>query len=435
MLRTPWGDADALEEQKLPPGGGRREAVRREQRRRLFAATVAACARRGYVETSVEDLLELAGLSRGTFYKHFSDKLACFCAMEEEAVSGATDRVAERVAAGGSGDSRAREGLRAVLELCADQPDAARVCLVESYAAGQPGGAPIAAAMQRLVALADESIRAIPGREEMPREMVRAIVGGWYQVIHRHLRELRAAELPGLDEELWEWAMTYRPPPRPLRRPPTRGYVDLGATAPPFAAYSPEQRIIRAFAAVVSEMGFQATTVSNVVAAASISQTTFYQYFADKTDLLAAALESSGAQMIAASLPSALRAPDPLTAVRVGIEGTCFFLAAERDFAWLRMVEVYSAGPAAIALRNRSGTQLFETLLDPLEDRLLELPPVALEATVGAVYGVIYNEIMAGRTARLPDVTPLLTYMALAPVAGAERAAEVATATPAPRDG
>jgi AcrR family transcriptional regulator len=434
MLQTPWGDADALMERKLSGGPGRsREALRREQRERLFAATVAACVRRGYAETSVEEILELSGVSRGTFYKHFDDKLACFLALEEELISATIGPVAERLAGPGGPEDRARRGLQVILDQLAAQPDAARACLVESYAAGPAGVAPIAAAMDRVVALTGEAIREISGRREMPTEILQAIVGGWYQVVHRRLREHREIELPRLGEELWGWAMSYRVPPRPLRRTGRRGYVDLGATAPPFAAYSPEQRIIRAFAAAVAEKGYPSTTIGDIAAAASISQTTLYQYFANKADLLEAALESSGAQLIAASLPSAQRAPDPLMAVRVGLEAGCGFLAAEPDFAWLRNIGVYSAGPAALAIRNRSGSQLLDALLEPILADLSELPTVPLEATLGAIFGVLYTEVLAGRTAQLPEAAPLLTYLALAPMIGTGRAAEVATADAAPR--
>ena len=428
MLKTPWGDADALRERELPQARGRtREALRRDQRERLFAATVAIAVRRGYSEAAVEDILKLSGVPRGTFYNHFGDKLECYRAMEEELISGVIVPVEERIAGPGSAEARGREGLQVFLDLFAHQPDAARACLIEAYAAGLPGVALIRAAVERIVVLVGETMGEIPGRAEMPIELIRAIVGGWYQIIHRRLRERREAELPRLGDELWGWAMSYPSPPQPLRRRGGRGYVDLGATAPPFAAYNPEQRIIRAFAAVVNRKGYPSTTVSDVATAASISQTTLHHYFSDKTDLLAAALESSGAQLIAASLPGARRARDPLTAVRVGLEAGCGFLAAEPDFASLRSLGVYAGGPSAIAIRNRSGSELLDALLQPILEDLEEVPRVGLEATVGAIYGVLYNEILAGRTSHLPEISPLLTYLALAPLLGAARAAEVAT--------
>jgi hypothetical protein len=58
-------------------------------------------------------------------------------------------------------------------------------------------------------------------------------------------------------------------PPRPTDR------LAPIPTAPPFASYSAEQRIIRGFAVAVAVKGYPATTIADI-AAASISQTTFY---------------------------------------------------------------------------------------------------------------------------------------------------------------
>src|ERR1700755_2665292 len=87
MTRTPWGDAAELRERKLRPGRGtpRREAER-NQRERLFAAMVATVAEKGYEATTVADLVELSGVSRSAFYRHFDDKQACFLAAIEAMV-------------------------------------------------------------------------------------------------------------------------------------------------------------------------------------------------------------------------------------------------------------------------------------------------------------------------------------------------------------
>jgi AcrR family transcriptional regulator len=223
--------------------------------------------------------------------------------------------------------------------------------------------------------------------------------------------------------------MSYRPPPRPLRRSGRRGIVSLEATMPPFAAYSPEQRLIRAFSSVVAAEGYSATTIADIAAAASISQTTFYLYFTDKADALAAALDSSGAQMIAASLPSARRAPDWPSAVRIGFEATCGWMASEPDFAKLRMVEVYAAGPAAITIRDRGGTEFLGALLDPAAEAGIEVSAIVLEATIGAVYGLFHEQVRRGNVANLPEFAPLLTYLALAPVLDPEQAYRVASET------
>ncbi|HEX2392770.1 MAG TPA: TetR/AcrR family transcriptional regulator [Solirubrobacterales bacterium] len=410
-----------------------RGAGRGEQRELLFAAIVACCSRKGFEATSVADLLEVSGVSRRTFYSQFEDKLDCFRAAEEELIGTAVETVRRQLNGGGSAEQRARGALAAFVELIVSAPAAARICFVEAYAAGEPGVAPVRDAVELVARLGRETLEQIPGREGMPAELSRAIVASLYQVVRRRLQSHRESELSELVPALWDWAMSYRTPPLPLRRGGRRGKRAPAGTMPPFAAHSVEQRAIRALAAVVAEKGYPATTIADIAAAAAVSQTTFYAHFADKADALAAALDSSGAQMLAATLPSARRAPDWPTAVRIAFEATCGFLAAEPAFARLRMVDVYSAGPQAIAIRDQAGTELLATLLGPAFSDRPAIPEVVLEAITGAVYGIFYERIRGGATADLPAAAPLLTYIALAPFLGAERACEVANSGPAPR--
>lgn len=434
MLQTPWGDAESLRDRRPVPGRGvERDAARRERRERLFAAMVSCCARRGYEATSVADLLEAAGVSRATFYGEFDDKLGCFRATEEEIIAAALAVARSRLRRGGAPAERARATFAAFVEQVVAQPAAARMCIVDSYAAGEEGIAPLRAAIERSAALGHEALAQMPGREGMPAELARAVAGGFYQIIYNRLQARREEELPGLIPTLWEWAMSYAPPPRPLHRGNRRGSPPAPDAMPPFAAYSVEQRIIRAFAAVVAEKGYPATTIAEIAAAASISQTTFYLHFADKADALAAALDSSGAQMLAASLPGARRAPDWPAAIRAAFEATCGFLAAEPAFARLRMVEVYSAGPEAISMRDGAGMEFLSRMLGPAFTASPAAPDIVVEATVGAIYGVYYERIRNNGPADLLTAAPLLTYLALVPFLGAERACEVANGGPGRR--
>lgn len=427
MLRTPWGDADSLESRKSPPAtGGWRTAAKREQRERLYAAMVASCERKGYDATSVADLLDVAGVSRGTFYAQFEDKLDCFRATERELLRMAVEALKSRFEGEGDAEQRARNAFAAMLDILASQPAASRMAIVESYAAGEVGVEPIRATLDRIVELGRAVVAQMPDRAEMPPELVRALIGGFYQVIYNRLWSRRESELREAGPVLLEWAMGYRPPPRRLRRSSRRPSVDSAPRMAPFALYNPEQRIIRAFAAVVAEKGYPRTTISDIAATASISQTTFYQHFADKADLLEAALDSSGAQMLAATLPSVRRATDWRQAVRAGIEASCAFLAAEPDFACLRMVEVYAAGPEAIAFRDRTGMSFIGGLLEPAFADRPDVPELFLEAVVGAIFEVFYERIRNDGAPALLDAAPLLTYMVLAPLLGAEEACAIA---------
>src|ERR1700712_1181195 len=84
MTRTPWGDASELRNRMLRPGRGvPRDEADRNQRERLFAATVATVAEKGYEATTVADLVQLSGVSRSAFYRHFADKKECFLTAAE----------------------------------------------------------------------------------------------------------------------------------------------------------------------------------------------------------------------------------------------------------------------------------------------------------------------------------------------------------------
>ena len=143
MVMTPWGDSDSLRGRRLPPGPGRERAeVELNQRERLFGAMVASVATKGYRATTLADLAEISGVSTRTFYDLFGDKRACFLATLE-AVIGAAVGVAAGVAADeglGGWEERARAGSRTFAELIVAQPAAARVCLVEAFAAGHGAG-------------------------------------------------------------------------------------------------------------------------------------------------------------------------------------------------------------------------------------------------------------------------------------------------------
>ena len=68
--------------QRLNPGRHRltRDEVRTNQRKRIFAALETAMAEKGYVDTSVADVIKGAGVSRQTFYQLFRSKEDCFLA-------------------------------------------------------------------------------------------------------------------------------------------------------------------------------------------------------------------------------------------------------------------------------------------------------------------------------------------------------------------
>ena len=174
------------------PSGVRKlpsDLIRAVQRERLIVAMLNAAADLGYLETNVQDVIDRAGVSRPTFYEHFSNKEDCFLA--------AFDTSAERLrklvdaAARQGGDvwrDRVRFGLEALLRFASREPDTARTMVVEARAAS-------AAAVRRRVELLDQFARCLdsqahellPGNPSQTGLTASGIVGGVESLLYSRL--------------------------------------------------------------------------------------------------------------------------------------------------------------------------------------------------------------------------------------------------------
>lgn len=424
MARTPWGDAAQLRERKLRPGGGTpREEAERNQRERLFAAMVATVAGKGYETTTVADLVLLSGVSRSAFYRHFDDKQACFLAAVGALVEPTLTKLAGDESAP-AGVERARQAFEELIRLIVAQPAAAKMCIVEVYAAGPEGAALVDRSMDQATELAVRMLEQVPEREGLPRDLVRAIVGGIQKVIHKRLYRGQEAELPALAPQLWKWLFAYPVPPGPLKAT-RRRTVKAVPFAERQAQSSPPERLLRALAAVVAEKGYPNTTVAEIVERASTSQRTFYEHFKNKEDAIVAALDSGSAHMLASALPAFRRAPDWPHAVHDTQEAMFCFGAEEPEYARLGGVEMYAAGKRALDQREVV-TEGMEGLLAPGYELKPETPPIAAEAIGGALYSLLYDHVNKKGPETLPDLVPTLVYVTLAPFLEAEEAYEVA---------
>jgi len=419
MVDTPWGASESLRSRMLPPGPGTPASdVARNQRERLFGAMVASVATCGYAATRVTDLIKLSGVSRRSFYDLFPDKEACFRAVVRELVQKSISGTEEIPK---TGDDRARHRFAALTELVTAQPAAARLCLIEAYAAGEEATKPLEEALATLERRMQAGAAESPRRAGMSPEMIAALIGAALEVVRTRLREGREGELAELGPELIEFLLAYEAPPTPLRlatRPPSPAPEAI-------AGHDHGERALRAFAVIVAERGYANTTIDQVVKRGSMSPTTFYANFDGKQDALRAAIDSAGAQIAAAVLPAFRRNPDWPSAMRAAFGALLNFLASRPALAHLIMVDVYAAGPEALEQRE-AALQPVTALLEEAQQRFPQVPPIATEAIFGGIYSLAYRQVRAIGAGGLPALAPLCTYLALAPFVGPEQAADAA---------
>lgn len=154
-----------------------RDEVEQSQRLRIVQGLAEAMRAKGFVATRVTDIIELAGVSRETFYQHHAHKLDAFLAAVDLVGEVLLDRLAGSWVGSGTPLERFERTVTAYLDVLADQPGYARIVLVETYAAGPEAMARRAAIQQRIV---DEVIDLFGVRSDTGRfacEMLVASVG------------------------------------------------------------------------------------------------------------------------------------------------------------------------------------------------------------------------------------------------------------------
>ena len=193
---------------RLPRGthGLDRRLVVASQRERLLEAVGRAVAAKGYGDTTIDDIVRGAGVSKKTFYEHFRDKLDCFLAAYEAASYELLTRLRDAQAAREGWLERTRAGIAAYLRWLAAEPALARVFLIEVAAAG-----PVAAERRErlrdryadvLRDLQDDARAEIPALPRLPDEVFHALVAAVDELVVRRIRESGATALPALEPVL-----------------------------------------------------------------------------------------------------------------------------------------------------------------------------------------------------------------------------------------
>src|SRR5688500_20129903 len=108
-------------------------------------------------------------------------------------------------------------------------------------------------------------------------------------------------------------------------------------------------RMLRAMGDAVAEKGYAATTVADVVRAAGVSRTTFYEQFRSKEDCFVEAYRDHVDTLIAA-VRAAVRERDGdwRDQPRAGMRAYLSALAADRRRARTYLLEIHAAGEAAL---------------------------------------------------------------------------------------
>jgi AcrR family transcriptional regulator len=409
--------------------------VASHQRARLHAAMIELVAERGYGALTVRELVRAAGVSTRAFYRHFSGKEQCLLATHELIVR----RSALRVMAAQDGCTDRHERLRLAVGAfgtgIARNPKAARLALVDTYAVWPAALVRMQRADRAFEALINAGAARAADREAAPL-IVKGIVCGIERVTRARLLAGSERELPQLAGELVEWVLCYRSRaatalgqpeyPRAPARSRTQAAADR-ASAEQHLHRDERARILAAAARVAAVDGYWRLSAPRIRAAAGVSRRSFDTHFEDVRDCFFAAVQLLTARALARAARAGAGDGDwPAGLVRT-LGALCVLVAEDPVLARLSFVEVLAPGPAGVRHREHLIAAVAEGFRAgvPVEQRPSRL---VVEASIGAIWGVIQCHIAAGRLRQLPQIAPVLAYLALAPAIGAPHALEAIAA-------
>ena len=194
----------------------------------------------------------------------------------------------------------------------------------------------------------------------------------------------------------------------------------------PAVRASQRERLLRSVIAAVSESGYPAVTVADIVRRARVSRVAFYAHFADKEECFLTAT-AEGRELMIVRIVSATREL-PLGAgdeevLRVALRAYLAFLAGETAFAQVFYIHMPAAGPRAADRLDAAQAQ-FADLTRRWHLRAREhhqhwppVPPEAYLALAGATAELVRSTVRSGRTDALPELEETLISLHLAVLA------------------
>jgi AcrR family transcriptional regulator len=188
-------------------------------------------------------------------------------------------------------------------------------------------------------------------------------------------------------------------------------------------------RIINALALEVSEKGYRAVTVADIVKRAGIARNTFYENFGSKEICFLAAQQFAMSEALSRVVDAAGEIDEWSHRVEAGLAAFLGYVAEEPALARTCMVDALAAAPTSVRYYEES-LQAFVSLFRLGRDVSAhgqELPETLEEALIGGVFWILYQRLLAGETATIEELLPELVEFALTPYLGAEAARAVAT--------
>jgi len=387
----------------------------------------------GYEAVTVRGLARLAGISTGTFYKHFPNVEHCFGHAYEWLMRSSLRRAYAAQSRSEDWETGVRAALQSVLDDLVQNPKAAQIVLIEAYTVGPA----LHSRMRRGFATFEQLSLAVPRPElfAVTDPIRRGIAAAVMRVARTRLLSGRLACLREDGSQLGDWIVSlssrhptnFEIPDRPMDFSSETGNQQSGglrrAIGGPLG--SEEGRVFAAVAKLSATGGVSQLTIPRIRAEAGVSRRHLDDRFADTEECFLATIEVIAAHVAVRAAQAARRADNWTAGVDAAIRSLCKEIACDPFLAHLLFVEVLAPGRRGLLCRERLISLAASHLRagPPPEHRPTQL---FAEASCAAIWRIMRTDIAARRAVVTPRLAPLLLHVSLAPTLSARSADETA---------
>jgi AcrR family transcriptional regulator len=392
-------------------------------------------AERGYEKVTVRSLTRLAGVSTRSFYKHFANVGECFADSYETLMEDGLGRAAE--ARDGSADSE--EAIRALLgSMLTDlssNPKAARLLLIEAFAAGPALQPRMTEAIGDFERLLGDTLANGNGTLAASGQIVEGVAAATMRVARTRLLDENGVEPTVVADEVGDWMLSLPGGYAPVEPPDREPFKSLSRRNGDEAREDPgptvlggvgeeRGRILSAAVKLAATGGFSELRIPKIRVEAGVSRRSFDASFANAAECFLEAIEAVVTTVASRAQSAAREATSWERRIYRGIRALCDEAASNPVLARLIFVDIFAPGREGLRRREQLVSLAAERLRGaiPLEQRPSEL---VAEASAAAAWRIAQAEIAGGRAKDLPRLLSLLAYVVLAPTAGPAAAAEV----------
>jgi AcrR family transcriptional regulator len=421
---------------KLPRGGAALDpqSVERVHRERLQAAVVELISGQGYAATTVDELTSAAGVSTTGFYALYRNKRECVVDTWDALLAELDGELAAAAQQAQASTDTTPAGLRAQLGevigvLCAAavrRPAATQVLLQEAGSLGADGPA-------RRHQVVDALQRRLGEATSVPIAAVATatVAAGTVAVVEQRLRTGKQRSLRSAATDLAAWGAGYDLAPTGAHVPPKANSSNNGTTDRPGLMTLPQgvhrlprsfvdrhqrARILEAIRDLTAEHGYEDLTLTQLTTRARISNRTFYEHFTDLRDAFLTAFQEAFTDLFARAYYSAAARESWSAAVAAGIAALTEAMSDNPAAARFVLHDARSAG-RTIGDAADEALGAFATLLTRGRSGA-RVPAVVPYAIVAGITSVAGDRVVSGHADQLPELTPQLCYLALAPFVG-----------------